>query len=158
MSQEPSFPLQLPADLQARLAAAGVSDEASLQAALDADPTLAADLRPYLAEHAAAAGFLALLAAFTQVENGDQMREFWRGVPAELEEPFIEAVEGLIAQAEAAGETDAATDLRARLDGFRQIHQAAQQTQAIPSTQRAVFAFVQAGTLAAAKNPALDQG
>lgn len=57
MSQEPSFPLPLPAELQA---------------------------------------------AFAQVQDGDQMLEFWRGAPAELEEPFMQAVGGLIAQAEAA--------------------------------------------------------
>jgi hypothetical protein len=47
MTADPS-PLSLPDDLQARLAAAGVTDEASLQAALAADPALAADLQAYV--------------------------------------------------------------------------------------------------------------
>jgi hypothetical protein len=143
MSQEPNLPLQLPAGLQDRLSAAGVRNEASLEAALAADPALAADLRAHLESHAAA-GFMALLAAFAQVQDDAGMLEFWRGVPAELEEPFMEAVAEWIAQAEATGEADAAAHLRSRLDGFRQIHQAAQQAQQMPPTLRAVFAFAQA--------------
>jgi len=39
-----------------------------------------------------------ILAAFAAIESREQMVEFWRGVPAELEEPFMQAVESIIAR------------------------------------------------------------
>jgi hypothetical protein len=55
------------------------------------------------------------------------MVEFWRGVPAELEEPLMQTVAGFIAQAQQAGDTDTVEMLQPRLDTFRQIRAMAQQ-------------------------------
>ena len=76
----PSLPA-LPADLQDRLAAAGVTDAESLQAALERDPALAADLRAFVeanAEALAGGGMAPLIAAFAQVEDDEGMMAFWR--------------------------------------------------------------------------------
>ena len=143
VSSQPS----LPDELQARLAAAGVSDDASLAAALQADPSLAADLQAFIEANAAAMAGIAmaaLLAAFAAVEDSQQMMDFWRSVPAGLEEPLMEAVAALIADAEQAGDADTVAHLRPRLDGFRQIHEAARQADEQPPVVQAVIAFVQA--------------
>ena len=68
-----------------------------------------------------------VFAAFTAIKSGEEMIEFWRGVPAELEEPFMQAVEGVIAQAQQADASDAVQALQSRLDVFRQIRALAQQ-------------------------------
>lgn len=144
----------LPDDLQARLAAAGVTDDASLAAALQRDPALAADLQAFVeanAEALAGDGMAALIAAFVAVENSEQMTAFWQSVPAELEEPLMEAVQALIAHAEQAGDAATVEHLRSRLDGFHQIRQAAQQAVELPPVMRTVLAFVQAPDDAAAE-------
>ena len=68
----------------------------------------------------------ALLPAFAAVRSGEEMVEFWRGVRAELEEPLMQAVGGLIAQAQQAGDTDTVEALQSRLDAFRQVRAQAQ--------------------------------
>jgi tetratricopeptide (TPR) repeat protein len=121
----------LPADLQARLAAAGVADEASLQAALEADPTLRADFEAFFQQNpqlAAAMQMNALLQAFAAVNNTEEMIAFWRSVPTELEEPFVQAVEQLIDQARAAGEAETVKVLRSRLEGFQEMRAGAART------------------------------
>ena len=55
------------------------------------------------------------------------MVEFWRGVPAEIQEPFVQLVEGVIAQAQQAGNNAVIEWLQPRLDAFRQIRTLAQQ-------------------------------
>lgn len=133
MPDDTLHPFSLPADLQARLDAAGVTDQASLEAALQSDPTLVADLEAFAAansEALAAANMMALLNPFAAVADDEQMLEFWRSVPAELEEPLIEVVAALITQAEAEGNDETVAQLRPRLEGFRQIHQAARGQQA----------------------------
>lgn len=155
LSSQPS----LPDDLQARLDAAGVTDAASLAAALQRDPALAADLQAFIeanAEALAGGGMASLVAAFVAVEDDEQMMAFWRGVPAELEEPLMEAVAALIAHAGQAGDAAMVDHLRPRLERFRQIHEAsqlaaAQQTAEQPPVVRAVIAFVQAEDDAAAE-------
>jgi hypothetical protein len=101
MSPDPSAPLAFPPALQARLNAAGVTDDASLQAALENDPSLRADFDAFFQQNphlAAAMQMNALLQAFAAVRDSAQMMAFWRGVPTELEEPFMQAVEQVIAQ------------------------------------------------------------
>ena len=61
-------PTSTPDDLQARLRAAGVTDNASLHAALERDPQLKADFEAYLASPEYQAELMrALLAAFVAV-------------------------------------------------------------------------------------------
>lgn len=134
-----------PADLPARLEAAGVVDEATLQAALTADPQLAADFAAFLQanpELLAEQEMNALLQAFAQVPDSEAMQEFWRKVPSELEADFVTAVETLMAQAEAGGDNATVEHLRPRLAAFKQIQQAAQAAAATPPVVRALRAFV----------------
>ncbi|HHW87406.1 MAG TPA: hypothetical protein GX400_14510, partial [Chloroflexi bacterium] len=153
MAAHASDPFQLPPALRARLDAAGVHDDATFQAALAADAQLRAEFEAFLRanpEMSAAAQMNTLLQAFAQVRDGEQMLAFWRGVPTEMEEPFMQAVEQVIAQAQAAGDADTVNHLTPRLDGFRQIcAEAAQQAQTPPVVQ-ALLAFVQAADDAAA--------
>lgn len=126
----------LPDDLQARLAAAGVTDDASLRAALERDPQLRADLETFLASPAGQTMLInALLAAFVAMQDPDQLREFWRAVPAEMEQPFIEAVERLLAEAPADADPAALDNLRAKLADFKQLCQPAAQPDAPPLVQ-----------------------
>jgi hypothetical protein len=122
-------------DLEARLRAAGVTDEVSLRAALERDPQLAQDLF--------AAQMAAMLQAFAAVQDPEQLRALWQQVPAELEGPFIETVEALIGQAQASGNTDAAEDLRAKLADFKRLREAAARER---SLLRALQAFIGADT------------
>lgn len=147
MSDNTPFPFSLPEHLQARLVAAGVTDAASLAAALQRDPALAADLQAFAeanAEALAGGAMAALIAAFAAVENSEQMAAFWQSVPAGLEEPLMEAVAEIIAEAEQAGDAETVEHLRPRLEGFRQIHKASEQAAEQPPVVQAVIAFVQA--------------
>ena len=160
MSNDAPTPRSLSDGLQDRLIAAGVTDDVSLAAALQRDPALAADLQAFAAANAetlAGAAMAALIQAFVAVEDSEQMMDFWRAVPAEMEEPFIEAVEALIAQAEESGDSDVVEHLRPRLEGFRQIHQAAQQAAELPPVMQAVLAFIEAEDDAAAEALFLQQ-
>ncbi len=116
---------QMPEELQQRLRAAGVTDDASLHAALEHDPELRSAFEEWLGsqnpEAMMQATMAALLNAFVQVQNAEQMIAFWQAVPGEMEEPFIEAVEALIAQAGQAGDQGTVEHLRSRLQGFREI-------------------------------------
>ncbi|MCB9137396.1 MAG: hypothetical protein H6642_03515, partial [Caldilineaceae bacterium] len=67
----------------------------------------------------------ALIQAFVQVQSDEEMIAFWQRVPAEMEEPFIQAIEALIVQANEAGEEEIATVLGERLAGFQAIRQRA---------------------------------
>jgi tetratricopeptide (TPR) repeat protein len=63
----------------------------------------------------------ALLQTFVQVQDAEQMIAFWQAVPSAMEEPFMAAVEALIAQTEQAGDGETVKALRSRLEGFRAI-------------------------------------
>ncbi|MGC8944870.1 MAG: hypothetical protein ACP5N6_01775, partial [Anaerolineae bacterium] len=125
-----TFP-QLPDDLRERLRRAGVTDEESLRRALQNDPQLAADLQAFLQSNPQAM-LLALLPAFLAVQTPEQLHEFWRGVPTELEQPFIALVERLIAEAPPDTPAAALESLRAKLQGFKQLCEAARLAQQIP--------------------------
>lgn len=153
-SPEPAADADPPNDLPARLQAAGVTDAASLQAALERDPQLRTDYDAYLQANPdalAAPRMDDLLQAFVAVENGEQMMEFWRGVPSEVEAPFVTAVETLIGQAQAAGDTATVEHLTPRLAGFQEIQAQAQQAQNQPPVVQALRAFVLAPDEAAAR-------
>ncbi len=139
----------LPDDLEARLRAAGAVDEASLRAALARDPQLAADLQAFLEANpeAQAAMFMAaLLQAFLAVQDADQLRALWQGVPTELEQPFIELVERALAEAPADTDPQALAALRARLADFKRLCDEARQE--LPPLLLAIQAFVRANTWA----------
>ncbi|MBK6432671.1 hypothetical protein, partial [Candidatus Amarolinea dominans] len=114
------LPASLPADLQARLAAAGVRDTTDLPAALDRDPALRAAWMSFLAEYQDEIVEAALL-AFLSAPDFDALQTLVGQAPFILEEGFSETVNEVIAQAEEAEETDFAESVRLRLAGLRQI-------------------------------------
>jgi hypothetical protein len=130
-------------EMAARLQAAGVTDEASLSAALQRDPQLRTDFEK------AAVGDL--LARFTQVDSPDAMHEFWRAVPTESEQPLIGMIESLIAREQADGNTSAAENLSARLADFRQLCEQAATARNRPPVLRALDEFASAPDDAAAR-------
>ncbi len=135
----------LPADLKARLDTAGVTDEASLQQALDADPALKRDFEAF----AAAAMLQRLLETFLAVPNFDGLVQFWQQVPLELEDPFIAAVEQQIGLAEQQGNTELARALQQRLEGVKQIQimQREQAAEELDSLNQVFFDFLNARSL-----------
>ena len=139
------LPASLPADLQARLAAAGVRDTTDLLAALDRDPALRAAWMSFLAEYQDEIVEAALL-AFLSAPDFDALQTLVGQAPFILEEGFSETVNEVIAQAEEAEETDFAESVRLRLAGLRQIKAG----MALSPLAQALMAFVQAPDDAAA--------
>ena len=105
----------LPAELQAQLAAVGVTDDTMLQAALDIEPGLRRELEAFLATNQLAS----MLGAFAAVSNPGELAAFWQHVPVDLEDPFIALVEEQLAQGEQDGEPEADDGMRQRLQGLR---------------------------------------
>ncbi|MGB9754472.1 hypothetical protein [Roseiflexus castenholzii] len=117
----PDFPA-FPDSLKSRLAAANVTDAASLAAALDADPELRREYVAFLTENAAAiaAAFRAmLLDALPSIPDMQQLRDLWHMVPAEEEDAFLAAAEQRAAAAEASGDAALAAALRERINVLR---------------------------------------
>lgn len=125
-----------PTDLDARLQAAGVIDQATFEAALARDPELRA------AVEAQQELLMSLIRAFVAVEDPDQMEAFWGVVPAEMEDPIIQAVARLIDQARAGGDIQTAGNLAAKLADFQQICEEAQAEQQ-PSGSPVVDALIE---------------
>lgn len=121
----PAFP-QLPPDLQARLAAAGVSDAATLAAALAADPALRRAYAAFLADNhdaIAAANRAILLDALPRIPDEQQLRALWQMVPSDDEDAFLAEAEDRAAAAEAAGDMGLATALRERINALHALQQ-----------------------------------
>ena len=120
--------LSLPPEIQARLAAAGVTDAASFLAALAADPELRAAVEAAMAQQ-----HQALLDQLVQrllaVSSGEELLAFWRELPAELEEPLAAAAEEAARQAGQSGDVALAQALRERAAGLRAIRAAADAAQ-----------------------------
>jgi len=140
------FPPNLPADLQARLTAAGVRETTDLPAALDRDPALLAAWVAFLTEHQEEV-VQAVLLAFLRAPDFDALQALATQAPFVLEDDFADMVNEVIRQAEEAKETDFAESVRLRLTGLRQI----KADMALPPLARALLAFVQAPDEAAAK-------
>jgi protein-arginine kinase activator protein McsA len=120
--------LSLPPELQARLAAAGVTDEASFLAALAADPELRAGVEAFVAQQQQAL-LSQLVQRLLAVSSGDELLAFWRELPAELEEPLAAAAEEAARQAGQSGDVALAQALRERAAGLRAIRAAADAAQ-----------------------------
>ena len=131
MSHLPS----LPGDLKNRLLAAGVKDEASLHAALDADPQLHSDYHNWL--------FTSTIQAFAAVENREALVALSERVPVLTTDEFLGSVQKAIDTALNMGDYDNAEALRQRLNALKEIR-AQQAYQRQPPLARAVLAFIQA--------------
>jgi tetratricopeptide (TPR) repeat protein len=127
--------LSLPPELQARLAAAGVTDAASFLAALAADPELRAGVEAFVAQQHRAR-LSRLVQRLLAVSSGEELLAFWRELPAELEEPLAAAAEEAARQAGQSGDVALAQALRERAAGLRAIRAAADAAQSIQAWQR----------------------
>jgi protein-arginine kinase activator protein McsA len=106
----PTFP-ELPAGLRARLDAAGVTDAATLAAALDADPALRREYQAFL------------LDALPAIPDEEQLRALWQMIPSKDEDAFLAAAEARAAAAETSGDAGLAAALRERIDALRAFQQ-----------------------------------
>jgi hypothetical protein len=106
----PTFP-ELPAGLRARLDAAGVTDAATLAAALDADPALRREYQAFL------------LDALPAIPDEEQLRALWQMIPSKDEDAFLAAAEARAAAAETSGDAGLAAALRERIDALRSFQQ-----------------------------------
>jgi hypothetical protein len=106
----PTFP-ELPAGLRARLDAAGVTDAATLAAALDADPALRREYQAFL------------LDALPAIPDEEQLRALWQMIPSEDEDAFLDAAEARAAAAETSGDAGLAAALRERIGALRSFQQ-----------------------------------
>jgi tetratricopeptide (TPR) repeat protein len=126
-ADSPAIPQPL-ADLQARLAAAGVTDEASLRAALAADPELRAAVEAAMVQQQPSL-LSWLIQRLLAVSSGEELLAFWRELPAELDEPLAAAAEEAARRARQAGDAALAQALRERAAGLRAIRAAADAAQ-----------------------------
>ncbi|MFP4439837.1 MAG: hypothetical protein ACLFVO_21590, partial [Chloroflexaceae bacterium] len=113
-------PLDLPPELQARLDAAGVTDEAGLMAALHADPQLRTDFQTFVAAHQEEI-FQAVWHEFVMVNNLEELQTLAQQSPFVLEAEFLTTVEQEIERAEESGQPVLADGLRQRLAALREL-------------------------------------
>ena len=129
------MPIELPPDLKARLDAAGVKDDASLQRALEADPALKRDFEAFI--QASSERLIGALVDGLQTLPGDEaLGEFWRQVPLALEEAFLATAEARAAQIEQEDNSALAAALRERLAILRQVRAEQQAIASRPEAQR----------------------
>jgi hypothetical protein len=141
-ADSPAIPQPL-ADLQARLAAAGVTDEASLRAALAADPELRAAVEAAMVQQQPSL-LSRLIQRLLAVSSGEELLAFWRELPAELEEPLAAAAEEAARQSGQAGDAARAQALRERAAGLRAIRAAADAAQSIQQAWQRYIELVKA--------------
>jgi hypothetical protein len=125
----------LPEDLKNRLLAAGVKDDATLYAVLDADPDLRAAYEDWL--------FHSVIHAFAAVKGREELLELSDHVPLLASDDFINAVQKAIDTALDRGDYETAEALRQRLDALKEIRAMKAYERQAPLA-RAVIAFVQA--------------
>jgi tetratricopeptide (TPR) repeat protein len=147
-------PLDLPPELQARLDAAGVTDEASLMAALQADPQLRTDFQTFVAAHQEEI-FQAVWHEFVMVNNLEELQTLAQQSPFVLEAEFLTTVEQEIARAEESGQPVLADGLRQRLAALRELR--GQVSTELPPLAQALMDFIQAPSEAAARSIFADR-
>ena len=139
---------EFPPELAARLAAAGVTDLASLNQALGADPALSDEVQAFLNENPNVRMLLTmgvLLDGFLAAEDEQDLADFWQRVPPDLEQPFLESVEGLIEGLQESGDTEPAGLLRERYEALQEIvAQYENESPDLPPVAHALFDFINA--------------
>lgn len=146
--------LELPPALQVRLDAAGVTDEASLMAALEADPQLRSDFQAFVAGHQQEI-FQAVWHEFVTVDSLEDLQFLVQQSPFLLEAEFLRTVEYEIERAEQAGQPVLADGLRQRLAALRDLRSTVSTT--LPPVAQALMDFIQAPTNAAARKIFAEQ-
>jgi hypothetical protein len=139
--------LTLPETLRERLIAAGVTDEVSMQAALERDAELRREFEAFLTDNGSEIQRIAqqALEQFAAVRDSNELIELAERIPFVLEESFDEAVQQTITEADQYGDTELAEGLRARLKGLRQIR--AQVQVALPQMLQAFASVANAGEM-----------
>ena len=132
----------LPDDLKNRLLAAGVKNESTLYAALEADPQLFDDYHRWLFNEA--------IHAFAQTKDRQALVALTEEVPLILGDDFINAVKKAVNKALDMGDYDTAEALRQRLEALMEIRAQKAYQRQTPLAQ-AVVAFVQARSDIAAR-------
>jgi len=125
----------LPEELKNKLLAAGVKDNESLHAALDADPELRASYQSWL--------FDGVILAFVATQNREELLELSEQVPLLTSMDFANTVQKAIDRALNMGDYETAEALRQRLDALKDIRAMKAYERQAPLA-RAVIAFVQA--------------
>ncbi len=147
-------PLDLSPELQARLDAAGVTDEASLMAALQADPQLRTDFQAFVATHQEEI-FQAVWHEFVMVNNLEELQHLVQQSPFVLDAEFLTTIEQEIERAEQSGQPVLADGLRQRLAALREL-QGKVTTELSPLAQ-ALMDFIQAPSEVAARSIFADR-
>ncbi len=147
-------PLDLPPELQARLDAAGVTDEAGLMAALQADPQLRTDFQTFVAAHQEEI-FQAVWHEFVMVNNLEELQILAQQSPFVLEAEFLTTVEQEIERAEESGRPVLADGLRQRLAALRELR--GKVATELPPLVQALMDFIQAPSETAARSIFADQ-
>ncbi len=147
-------PLDLPPELQARLDAAGVTDEAGLMAALHADPQLRTDFQTFVAAHQEEI-FQAVWHEFVMVNNLEELQTLAQQSPFVLEAEFLTTVEQEIERAEESGQPVLADGLRQRLAALRELR--GKVSTELPPLAQALMDFIQAPSEAAARSIFADR-
>ncbi len=146
---QPDNARALPPELQAHLDAAGVVDDASLEAAPNNDPQLKADLLAHV-QNDSAMQLQALARAFVDVVTPEALQVLYRNVPSELEAPLIAFIEAQIAEAQGKADEAVLANATAKLNDFKQLCKAAA-AQQLPPVAQALMDFVRAPDEAAAR-------
>ena len=143
MTSDPAPADKLIADLRARLWAAGVTDWAGFNAAMERNPRL----RTQFANVTAAqiqADSMAAFEAFSEIVDSQALLTLTQQKPVVLTDGFIAGIEAVIARAEAAGYADTAEGLHWRLADLRRIRAELPEPPEPPLLPRALMTFLEA--------------
>ena len=123
-------------ELRARLRAAGVTDDASLQTAITADPDLRRDFF---------ALFQPIFDALASLEVV-QFDELWQQIPPGLEDAFLDAAETRAATLSQAGQPAKSTRLYERAEALRTVQALRHSIRDAPPATQALLLFLEAPT------------
>ncbi|MFN8485776.1 MAG: hypothetical protein U0768_22275 [Anaerolineae bacterium] len=139
---------EFPPDLAARLQAAGVTDLSTLNEALADDQALSDDVQAFLEANPNVRMLLTmslLLEAFLTCDDEADLVDFWQRIPEELEQPFLESVEGLIEGLRESGDDEPAEMLQERYEALKDVVEDFNSEEPdLPPVAHALFDFINA--------------
>ncbi|MFN8475048.1 MAG: hypothetical protein U0822_22885 [Anaerolineae bacterium] len=141
---------EFPPDLAERLQAAGVIDMNTLNDALAADQALSDDVQKFLDANPNVRMLLTmslLLDAFLACDDEADLTDFWQRIPPELEQPFLESIEGLIAALQASDDAEPAAMLQERYEALQEVvSEFDSEEPELPPVAHALFDFINASS------------
>lgn len=139
---------EFPPDLAERLQAAGVTDLSTLNDALAEDQALSDDVQTFLDANPNVRMLLTmslLLEAFLTCDDEADLVDFWERIPADLEQPFLESVEGLIEGLKTSGDDEPAAMLQERYEALQGVVEEFEGEEPdLPPIAQALFDFINA--------------